>query len=750
MKRICALAISGLFFLFCMSACGGGGSSSDTAATDGKTTRSSDLSRFSSDSELETYLKEGLRASTSDESMMLRYDTQAGAPEAANSDAKDSGAGLSFSSTNLQEAGVDEADIIKSDGKYLYIAAGQQEPVYYIMGEKAVDVSAEETGSDGNDSANVDAAPDSSEKPLIAPAPAIDDTVRPETEQKDPEIRVLSLSENPAQSIEIASISLKDFENSVNGLYLVKDRGNAKPDLLITTGGNANDVWDCWYSPWYWTNGITEIGIFDVSAPENPSLLYHIKLDGQMISSRRIGEKLYVVTRYTPNLPEYVPYPATEEQERQNETVLENAKLSDMLPKMEVNGESSALVASDQCWLPPVNEDRNEEPNLITVTAIDLANPGNRISETVTGPTETIYVSTQSIYLASTRYYYQPIMVGILEDADSATDTESIPPETTDIHKFTLTNAGPVYKGSGSVTGHLGWKEDQKPFRMGEYEGILRVATSLGSTWEGSATTRLTLLKEGTDSTLTETAHVDNIGETGESLYAVRYVGTRAYLVTFRVTDPLYIFDLSNPASPHKAGELHISGYSDYLHPIGENLLLGIGKDAVPDDASSDFEGRGAWYQGVKLSLFDVSNPSAPYEKKSIVIGKRGTESDALMDHHALAYLPSENGNPARLALPIRLHDTVYDYTDAPWFDPASPSAWYDWTHTGLYLFDISETDIVSTGKMIVEDRSGYEYAPWSSTTDRAVIVGGSVHYIHNTQVWSALWSDAENMSGPE
>ncbi|MEZ4529365.1 MAG: beta-propeller domain-containing protein, partial [Desulfobacterales bacterium] len=123
---------------------------------------------------------------------------------------------------------------------------------------------------------------------------------------------------------------------------------------------------------------------------------------------------------------------------------------------------------------------------------------------------------------------------------------------------------------------------------------------------------------------------------------------------------------------------------------------------------------------------------------------------DALMDHHALAYLPPENGNPARLALPVQLHDTAYDYADAPWFDPASPSAWYDWTHTGLYLFDISENDMVNTGKMIVEDRSAYEYAPWSSTGDRAVLVGDSVHYVHSTQVWSALWSDAQNMSGPE
>ncbi|MCP4692304.1 MAG: hypothetical protein GY859_29940, partial [Desulfobacterales bacterium] len=176
----------------------------------------------------------------------------------------------------------------------------------------------------------------------------------------------------------------------------------------------------------------------------------------------------------------------------------------------------------------------------------------------------------------------------------------------TDLHKFNLTENGPVYRGSGSAPGNLGWEEDKKPFRMSHYNGVMRVATSLGDDWSGTSTTRLTLLRENpaaTGDVLEEISHIDGIGEAGERLYAVRFLGARAYMVTFRVTDPVYVFDLSDPENPLQKGELHIDGYSDYLHPIGETLLLGIGKDAVPDDGSNDFGGRGAWYQGVKLSL---------------------------------------------------------------------------------------------------------------------------------------------------
>jgi len=282
---------------------------------------------------------------------------------------------------------------------------------------------------------------------------------------------------------------------------------------------------------------------------------------------------------------------------------------------------------------------------------------------------------------------------------------------------------------------------------MGEYNDVFRIATSKGNNWDGTESTSLTLLKEEEDSgvKLIQTASIEDIGKPGEKLYASRFLGNKAYLVTFRVTDPFYVFDLSDPYNPVTLGELHIEGYSDYLHPISENLILGIGKDAVPDETSDDFEGRGAWYQGVKLSLFDVSSPQNPMEVNSLIIGKRGTDSDLLRDHHALAYLPSTEQSPARLAIPIALHDIPPANN---YYDLEDPRTYYGWTHTGLYLFEIetgdhpgTEAGIKKTGDIIVEqDNSSQDYY-YSRSSDRAVIVDDRVHYIHNANVWSADWN---------
>lgn len=108
------------------------------------------------------------------------------------------------------------------------------------------------------------------------------------------------------------------------------------------------------------------------------------------------------------------------------------------------------------------------------------------------------------------------------------------------------------------------------------------------------------------------------------------------------------------------------------------------------------------------LSLFDVSVPSVPTEVDSIIIGKRGTQSEALFDHHALAWLPVTDQSPARLALPVRLHDRS---GDNDWFDPARPNSYYDWTHTGLYLFEIDDTGVAPAGRMVVEEWPETEYS---------------------------------------
>jgi uncharacterized secreted protein with C-terminal beta-propeller domain len=667
------------------------------------------LERFASDAELETYLKEALRtqpwgwihwAGVDAGIGEVATDADMGESTTSADQAGSAAPSTPFSGTNLQEEGVDEADEIKSDGQYLYLLA--------------------------------------------------------RNDQGGRQIRVLKLeSGGPPQANPVTELSPTGMVNTLNGLYLVTGREAGQPDLLVGVGGLDADRWGYWLDAAHWRTGVTELTVWNVANPAQPQQNIQISLEGRLISSRRIGEKLYLVTRYSPWVEGMDAL-----SDASNADVLTDVPLSKLLPNLTVDGKDRGdVLRGEHCWRPPADADRAKESTMIVITAVDLREPAHPLSRCVIGPAETVYVSPEALYLATTRQNYVNPWWGGIEPA--LLDTGYGPPETTDVHQFDLTAAGPRYRASGVVPGHLGWEEDKKSFRMSHRDGVLRMATSLGQTWDQTATTRLTLLGEtetDTGMVLTELSALDGIGETGEQLYAVRFVGDRAYLVTFRVTDPLYVFDLSDPHAPRRLGSLHIAGYSDYLHPIGDRLLLGIGKDAIPDTESTDFSGRGAWYQGLKLALFDVSDPAAPKEVATVVVGKRGTESDLLWDHHALAYLPPDNSGQARLALPVQLHqeppeDTGSDPADAPW-------NYYGWTHTGLYLFRI-ETGTTSPtlhldDQLVVENQTSgtgtistdlYWEAPLS---DRSVLVGDDVHYIHDGQVWSAVWGAAEEALGPQ
>jgi hypothetical protein len=274
---------------------------------------------------------------------------------------------------------------------------------------------------------------------------------------------------------------------------------------------------------------------------------------------------------------------------------------------------------------------------------------------------------------------------------------------------------------------------------MGENDDYLNVVTSVGVTWDASSSTVLTVLQDtGEGRRLRTVDTLEGIGKPGEQLYGVRFLGDRAYLVTFLLTDPLYVIDLSDQEAPVIVGELEIDGYSDYLHPLGEDLLLGIGKDAIPDELSLDFNGtRGAWYQGVKMSLFNVADPANPFEVDSIVLGRRGSQSEVLYDHHALAFLPAREGSPSRVAIPADIHDTVPTY---PGFDPDSPSAFYEYSHTGLYSFEVNEEGINQVGLIYGSEAGSIGY--FSYFGDRAVLADEAVYYVHHGEVIASFWGE--------
>jgi hypothetical protein len=204
--------------------------------------------------------------------------------------------------------------------------------------------------------------------------------------------------------------------------------------------------------------------------------------------------------------------------------------------------------------------------------------------------------------------------------------------------------------------------------------------------------------------------------------------------VTFKNTDPLYVLDLSDPENPISLGELEVSGYSEYLHPVGEIYLLGIGKEAIDDERSSDRDGLGfAWYQGLKVSLFDVSDPTMPTEVNSLILGGRGTSSTILYQPHGLASLPQTDTLPMRFSIPVDL------YNESPGVDP-EPNRRWGWTHTGLYTFDVEVGDTPGVGlvdRFVVRDNNDSSYSAGVGS-DRSVILGDSVHYLHNESLYSS------------
>ncbi len=163
----------------------------------------------------------------------------------------------------------------------------------------------------------------------------------------------------------------------------------------------------------------------------------------------------------------------------------------------------------------------------------------------------------------------------------------------------------------------------------------------------------------------------------GEQIYSARFMGNRCYLVTFKKVDPLFVIDLTDPGQPEVLGELKITGYSDYLHPYDENHVIGIGKEAVAAE-----EGDFAWYQGVKISLFDVSDVANPKEIAKYEIGDRGTDSPVLNDHKAFLFDRSKN----LLVLPVSVAEI-----DPSQYPGGMPSwAYGEVVWQGAYVFDIS------------------------------------------------------------
>jgi uncharacterized secreted protein with C-terminal beta-propeller domain len=510
---------------------------------------------------LPTGLRPGIAESVS-AAPGAKDDSGSAAPVAAP--APGANAGPSFSTTNVQEAGIDEPDIVKSDGKRIFTV---DQGVLRI-----VDV----TG----------------DAPTLVGTLKLEGGYGHQLLLRGGRLLVLSTISAPI---------------AIDGPVTVAPAPRAA--IAPAPGGGATTL-------------LTEV---DVSDPAAPKVARTMTLDGAFVDARMTGGTVRVVVSSTPQPTAQTP--------------LTSARLRAFVPATTIRSRISGrtfrrgVVACDDVRRPDVFSGLD----LLTVLTIDLDKGLYSVDrDAIMAGAETVYGSATALYVASRRY------------VPGLRDTGDVPEGMrTEIHRFDATDDGrTTYAGSGTVPGFV-----INQFALSEQDGALRVASTDEPAWlpDGSRAdtpqSYVTVLGKQPGG-LPQVGQVGGLGK-GQRIYAVRFVGDKGYVVTFRQIDPLYTLDLASPSAPKVAGELEISGYSAYLHPISDTLLLGIGQEA------SD-QGRPL---GTQVSLFDVSDLAHPKRLQHIVYGSGS--SDAEYDHHAFLWW-----GPTGLALlPLQLPGTGADGT---------------------------------------------------------------------------------------
>lgn len=650
-----------------------------------------------------------------------------GAGDTAGTGGEDQNAGNEVTSTNVQEVGVDEQDRVKisADGTRLYVLADNFADHGIPLPDQTI------------------SEPDEPIEPGGTSMPAVVDYSKT--------LRIMSVDAETPDTQALAEVTIPLEGGYADGFYLYESGSSTK--AFVTSSGSG--YWQNWNDSAAFSGLFSQINQINVTDPSTASIEESFKLDGQLVSSRRIGNHLFFVSRYYPAIPGAEPWNQTEQEWQQT---VESTDLSTIMPQYtNANGDQvTPLVNPSQCFVSKRAEGQSYySPDIITLGAIDLNTMQLTDSQCFLGSTETLYASTEAIYLATTQYDFtaEPftdggVPVDINQD-EPITEPWSDPRAETDIHQFDIDGGNLVYAGSGAVRGHLGWNPLRMPFRMSERNGYLRVATMNDQQGPNHSPILVSVLQADGQGNLNLVSQLPNdskpahIGKPGEMLYASRFVGDRAYLVTFRQTDPLYVIDLENPADTAILGELEIEGYSDFLYPIDANHLFAIGRDAVAEPQFG-----GALVQGIKLSLFDVSNPSAPSEIESILVGQRGSDAVALYNHRAITIQPANENHPMRVSFGIDVHGDAAPVSSP---SPAEAGNYYGWSYTGLHGFDVTigpGAGIERRGAMIVGSVQTNQFDVMYGD-DRSEMVGDAVFYVNGRNVYAAHWDTLSNISDP-
>jgi hypothetical protein len=389
---------------------------------------------------------------------------------------------------------------------------------------------------------------------------------------------------------------------------------------------------------WLSRSVLTEV---DVSDPAAMRVVRTLDVEGRYVSARLSGRTARVVIASSPRALDMPDVPVSTEQAvvRQRwQRSVKRARSARWLPSSVLRSRRTGrrvqrpLVACRRVRRPAYFSGLE----MITVLTIDLEQGLPAVdTDTVMSDGQTVYASPQSLYVGTERW------LGVDPSLQEVTELSH-----TALHKFDASEEGrTTYRASGEVPGYL-----LNQWSLSEQDGVLRVATTDRPSWWGAGGARDSESAVRTyrerDGRLVELGRVGGLGK-GERIFAVRFMGDRGFVVTFRQTDPLYALDLSDPAAPRLVGELKVPGYSAYLHPIADGLLLGVGRAATDQGT----------VRGVQLSLFDVTDLRRPQRLDVLTIAGRWSETEVETDHHAFLWW-----QPQRLAvIPVTSFDDTFD-----------------------------------------------------------------------------------------
>lgn len=348
------------------------------------------------------------------------------------------------------------------------------------------------------------------------------------------------------------------------------------------------------------------ISVVDITKPETMRVLATLHLEGSYVSARMVKGIARVVIRSGPGGIDF-PQPTAAEQQGQineklrikrNKNIVKKTTLDNWLPNFVLEDKRGSKKRVTQGRVSSCDATHRTKDfsgfGATTVLTLDPNNPTPKKGTTVLGDAQIVYASPERLYVSTNRWTDRPEAMAPQPGLRAAPAAKI----TTQIHAFDISDPTTArYTGSGVVTGHV-----LNQWSFSEHAGYLRVASTMqdwnGGTEKSESFVTVLSIQPGA---LVQAGRVGGLG-LGERIYGVRFMGKLGYVVTFRQVDPLYVIDLSDPARPRKTGELKIPGYSAYLHPVGDGLLLGVG-------ASATNEGRRT---GLQLSMFDVSDPAKP------------------------------------------------------------------------------------------------------------------------------------------